>query len=473
MLYTCFRFIGKPCPERPFTHITAVLKTNIRRRLQTMYPEKELVCWFDPLALKVDSNQGCVQVIFPHALFGRWFMSCFRKPFEEQAGPLCANMPFVYEEADHSIYAVDQTAARVLLRAVEETDTSTALPAFALEREPSRTFPAHIFPLAVPPKHQVFDAFLCNRKNDFPLAAAKQAVTDANPSLSYIPFVIYGQSGSGKTHLLSAMAHTVLDLSPETTIYYGNIDLFLPLKPPLAQGPKAFFIDEVQRITQFPEMYERLINFLDTCRAKDITMVLCFDTHPSACKGLPKKIVSRITGGLVVELKTPDIDVRRRYIHEKNTLFSLGLNKDQELTLAQRYLDFRAIDGILARLTAYRNVNASQHIHPAMLLEKGKGAAPLTPAHILTITAQYFSVPENEIIGKSRNKRAVTARQTAMFLIRDLLGLSLMQIGKIFDGRDHSSVLYTLKKIKSLQESDRDMNKHTATLKQLCLSRDA
>lgn len=433
-----------------------MLKNKLRQHLEQIYQNKELSCWFDPLDLRVDQPGKVVRVFFPHALFAQWFMSSVRKNFEDNISPFLDDLSLVYECPQSRI----STASEKSNGASSANAANTGEKAAYLDAAFSS---AHH-----PPGRYTFDSFLVNKKNDFPLAAAKETLKKiAKPK--YNPLVVYGQSGSGKTHLLGAMANELIKETRDISVYYGDLELIGLINTESPYSHRIFFIDNAQRVCGSPQIQERLIDFLDRLSAENTPMAFAFDQHPAQCENITKKLVARLSSGLVLELKKPDIDIRRQYIQRKNAELELVLSKEQELTLAQRYLDFRAIDGILARISAFRSSMKSEADF-RNILEKDDEQRFLTPGAIIAIVAKYFSVSPEDIIGKSRNKAIILPRQTAIYLTRELLGMPLVQIGKIFGGRDHSSIVYAIKKINESEKSDKVTNKIVTELKQLCLS---
>ena len=424
-----------------------MLKNTLRKHLEQVYPDKELSCWFTPLDIRVDQENNLVRVSFPHALFGQWFMNSIRQGFETQALPFIHPMSFAY---NCPLCAVGIS---------QKTESSrTAKP---LSYSSASSFMA-------PPKRYTFSSFLVNKKNDFPLAAAKEAVPAADSPV-YTPFVVYGQSGSGKTHLLGAMANAIMEEKPALSVYYGDIDILGLIEAESALSGRAIIIDNAQRICSSPSLQEELIHILDRSSVSNSFIILAFDAHPANCPDISQKLVTRLSSGLVVELKKPDIDIRRQYTHKKTESLGVIISKEQELTLAQRYHDFRSIDGVLTRIAAYRStIRHDEDLR--VILDKDEEQKVLTPAVIISATANYFSIAPDALTGKSRDKSIIIPRQTAMFLIRELLAVPLAQIGEEFGGRDHSSIVYAIKKIKEIKDSNKDINKYLTELKQLCLS---
>lgn len=464
-----------------------LLKNTLRQHLEKVFANQELAQWFDPLAMALDEDEKLIRVSFPHAFFGQWFMETRRNIFERQLSPFIQGMRIVYEGGSNSFYGKknrpDSPGEKTDARALSGTSSFARPVNASLLEHPGKTdgpaddgarFPArNAFFLL---EHHRFDTFIGNRKNDFPLAAAQQAVEKAL-SPAYTPFVIHGQSGAGKTHLLGAMANALLNAAPGVSFFYGGVDyldrIHLSSSRSAPVQEQIIFIDDIQRAYRSSGLQEALVGLIDFSHGSKRLLVLCADAHPANSPGVSAKLISRLTGGLVVELKKPDLDVRRQYLQQKNTSHNLGLSKEHILSLAQHHQDIRSIDGLLTRISAYRSLLNDGDIDK--FFEHSLGGHPdqrlLTPELILDLAAKQFSVNAEDITGKKRDKSVSLARPVAMLLCRELLGLSLVQVGRIFGGRDHSSVLYSLHKIKALQESDKDTNNKVTALKQMCLTR--
>ena len=457
-----------------------LLKNTLRQELEKAFPSQELAQWFDPLAVAVDESGKILNVSFPHAFFGQWFMETRRKAFELHVTPHINGMRIVYENGNDFNekeagafsppifpWAAHQPPA---LPAAEKQGPVTV----ATNRSDSLSGETTTFFFFL----HTFDTFIANKKNDFPLAAAHEAVEKALCP-PYTPFVIYGQSGSGKTHLLGAMANALLAAYPGMPLFHGGVDYLDRMVLSSSRFPslleKIVFIDDIQRVYHSPGLQDALVDLIDIFHVSQRLLVLSADIHPVNSPGLTPKLLSRLTGGLVVELKKPDMDVRRQYLQQKNAVFKLGLTKERLVYLAQHHQDIRSIDGILTRISTYRSLCDPQGGDVEKFLDHGAEEHPnrrfLTADFILDTVSKHFSVSKESITGKKREKSVALARPIAMLLCRELLHISLEQVGVIFGGRDHSSVLYSLKKINELQKSNKDVNIQVASLKQMCLTR--
>lgn len=474
-----------------------ICKHSLRQHLEKVFANQELAKWFDPLAMTVDEEQRLIRFSFPHAFFRQWFMQTIQPSFEKQAVSHLTGMTFVYEGGND----IDDTSRRMSSLSEGDFDQDGSVPSdivTAISHQPfepaqdqavrtsfssNSTRPRASAKRAVtvnshsPLTSHTFDTFIMNRKNDFPVAAAQEAVNKAL-SPAYTPFVIYGQSGSGKTHLLGAMANALHNNAPDLPFFYGGVEYLDHIslshfRSSLIQE-QVVFLDDIQRAYVNPELQDALVALIDFFHASSRLLALCADSHPAGSPGVSQKLLSRLTGGLLVEVKKPDMDIRRQYLQQKNSDNTLGLSKEHILSLAQHYQDIRSIDGLLARISAYRSLLHRQEADMDKFfertLEESHSQRFLTSDKILEIVGRHFSVSPQDIAGKKRDKSVALARPVAMLLCRELLGLSLERVGQIFGGRDHSSVLYSLNKIKGLQESNKDTNTKVSTLKHLCLT---
>lgn len=457
----------------PVKLCAAVFKQALRQYLAKTVPQQELSSWFDPLKIIVDSVETTIKVSFPHPFFGTWFLGAKKGDFERCAKEFSGGMHIAYEglfPAAYKNFASESPApAAPSVSAGSERDENE-------KEETEKPASAAASPTLF--EHFVFDEFITNRKNDFPVAAAKASA--AQPYRPPYPlFVLYGQSGSGKSHLLGAMADELKKASVPFIYGQTHLPALLRSGAGLYHAPfeeQCILLDNAQQVSAGQDMQENLSALIDIVLAKGKMLALAFDVHPASCPGLQSKLRSRLAGGLVVELKRPDLDIRRQYVQKKNAQMNVQMTSSEVLSLAQRYQDIRSIDGALTRLFAYRALLKKEDEETripdiASILSRGADHAPLTPSLIVDIVSRYFSVSPEEVIGKVRDGKTGLARHIAILLCRELLGLSLVQTGIFFGGRNHSSVLYSIKKVKQLQKSNKDTNNQIEELRKLCINR--
>ena len=442
--------------------ISAVLKLTLRKHLEQFHSNSELVKWFDPLEVVIDeaSEDKGLRVFFPHELFAGWFFSTFRDNFETNIKTVIGKLPINYSTGSPAIEKI------------------AAVPRIGKKRR----FVGNMQDISsYPPEKYTFSNFLYNRKNDFPVAIALKAGS-IRPTVAleernlYSPLIICGNSGSGKSHLLGSICNRLMSENQSLNIFYGNIEQFAKLVRAADFRPAeivnwydAVFIDDAQRINDNFDLQELLGVVLDSYAASNKLLALTLEKNPSNYHEFSYKFASRLHSCLIVELKRPDVDIRLKFIKRLALSLDINLSSEESLTLAQRFFDFRHIEGSLTKVSAFRAVNPDKK-DLSQILNTAPSQKAITPQSIINAVSRHFSLEPEAVVGREKKKKVVAARQIAMFLCRDILALSLESVGKYFGGKDHSSVHYAVKKIQKLRSSDADTNNTVSQLKKMFLS---
>jgi len=432
-----------------------VLKNALRQHLSRACPEQDLKRWYDPLEVEVIEPIQVFSVEFPHPYFAQWFSQGIQDIFEKEVGQFMGPG-----------YVMQYHCRTITTNGIKES--------------PFTDFVSHIdFPFG---HGFIFDTYFANENNFFPLALAREVAN--NTIIKYNPFIICGLSGTGKTHLLRAIANDISKHNDKQKIFFGTIDdiknifeVKFPGKTYEArkylQGFEWLFIDDFQSLRKYLDLQEELTILFNMFYDRKKQMVFSSSERVSSFDFLDPTLRSRLEWGLVVHLKEPDLDVRVDYTENVNKNKKIGLDHDKILTLARRFENIRKLRGVLLKIDAYR-----EHMQRERLTEpefrrlirqsEERKGSNLTAEHIVSVAATHFQVEINDIMGTKRTKNVVTARQTAMALCRSLLGMSYPALGKYFGGKDHSTVLYSIKKVMQLQLVNDDMKKMFQTLSKKC-----
>lgn len=431
-----------------------MLKQTLRNHLLKACSEQELRSWYDPLVLSHDAEGRSLEVRFPHAFFGPWFSGAAQTTFEQHL---------------HSFMGEPV--------AVNYISPGT---------QPGKHNGSSNNQLEVPfGARFTFDSFIANRKNSFPLATAQDVAREGSAK-GYNPFVICGGNGNGKTHLLRAIANEYARTHRGCQLFCGSVDDLASLYAVRFEGNTqaarqhlfacdALAIDDLQRLAGNQKLQQELVSVFDHFHDAGKQMVYACSGVISAHE-LGDALRSRLELGLIVELKEPDLDVRLRFIQNRCATASINLGRDQMLQLAQRFRELRHLSGILLKVVAFSSV-VNRPINERDLEQiishtEGTSGHALTPDEIIDTVALHFGVTPRDITGAKRQQNIVQARQVAMFLCRELLGSSFPALGRIFGGKDHSTAMYAVKKVKTLQQNDREAHTLVTALKKRCLTRD-
>ncbi|HMM39560.1 MAG TPA: DnaA/Hda family protein [Desulfovibrio sp.] len=424
------------------------MKQVLRQHLIQTCSEQELRRWFDPLSLAMAEDGRCLEVGFPHAYFARWFEEGIRDRFE----------------ALLSTFLGDGCSVRY-----RESRSNGPAPAAKSESR------AVDFPFD---SQFTFETFMVNKKNYFPLASAREVAKQAGTLFN--PFVVCGAGGSGKSHLLRAIANEISKRHDPARILLTSMQDIQTSYEGDRIAARArltdhdfLFVDDLHLIRNSLDLQQEMISVFNHFYDNRKQMVFTSPVTIASCDYLDPMLRSRLEWGLIVTLKQPDLEVRVNYVQERCRTKKLMLSREQMLTLAQRFHDFRYLQGILLKLTAYRELVRKElderDFEQILNNTEEKTAEALSPRTVIAIVAEHQGVNPKDILGSRRNQNIALARQMAMFLCRDLLGLSFPALGRAFGGKDHSTVLYSVKKIDQIQQDDQSLKKVLKDLKRKCL----
>jgi chromosomal replication initiator protein len=315
------------------------------------------------------------------------------------------------------------------------------------------------------PKY-TFETFVIGSSNRFPHAAAV-AVAEA-PGKAYNPLLVYGESGLGKTHLLHAIGHYVRSLYTGAKVRYVSSEEFTNEFINAIRDDKqdvfkrryrdvdVLLIDDIQFLEGKTQTQEEFFHTFNTLHNANKQIVLTSDRAPKRLEALEDRLRNRFEWGLITDVQPPDLETRIAILRKKAAMDRLTAPPDVlEFIASKIQTNIRELEGALIRVTAFANLNRQEvdmtlaEIVLKDLIPEG-GEPEITAGLIIAQTAAYFGVSIEELTGPSRGRHLVMARQIAMYLCRELTGLSLPKIGNQFGNRDHTTVMYADRKINQL-----------------------
>ncbi len=327
-----------------------------------------------------------------------------------------------------------------------------------------------------------FDDFVIGPSNRFAHAAAL-AVAET-PGRSYNPLFIYGDAGLGKTHLLQAIRQYVEENYPDYVVRYVTSETFLnQFIESIRLNTSAEFkrryrevdvllVDDIQFLENRKETQEEFFHTFNALHEGRRQLVLSSDRPPDAISTLENRLRSRFKMGLTTDIQPPDLETRLAILRKKAEGEPVPIPDDVLLFIATNITDnIRELEGALNRVSALANLvkepltlpDVEKHLHDIL---GDRQPRPITPALILQATAEMFDFTIEEIQGKSRRRPLVTARQIAMYVFRELTDLSYPAIAREFGGRDHTTVIHAVEKIKALMKERRQIYDQVSELVQ-------
>jgi chromosomal replication initiator protein len=314
-----------------------------------------------------------------------------------------------------------------------------------------------------------FESFVVGKSNQFARAAC-QAVADRLAS-AYNPLFIYGGVGLGKTHLLHAIGNWVRHHAPQKRILYLTSESFMnQLVHAIQHGKTLDFkdryrtadlllIDDVQFLGGKESTQEEFFHTFNSLYDAHKQIVMTSDRAPRDIPHIEDRLLSRFNWGLVTDVEPPDLETRLAILRQKAELEGLAFPQDVlQMVASSVRSNIRELEGCLARLSALSSLTGRTIDLPfaqESLKDIIRPSAPVLDINaIQRVVARHFGVTEDALRGKRRTSAVAFARHVAMYLGKRVANLSYVEIGRHFGDRDHSTVLFAVRKIEKLRESD-------------------
>ncbi len=321
-------------------------------------------------------------------------------------------------------------------------------------------------PAGIPlnPKY-TFDSFVSGKSNEFAYAVSN-AVSES-PGQIYNPLFIYGGVGLGKTHLLQAIGHHILNKNPKTSLIYVSAEEFMNDLIISIQNKKTpefrkkyrkadlLLMDDVQLLAGRIQTQEEFFHTFNELFQRNKQIVLSSDRPPKRLNKMEDRLVNRFEHGLIADVQPPDLELRIAILKKE------AEDKDVEVTeeiltyIAERVeSNIRELQGAFTRLVAYSSIEkcdinrdlVDRILGDLIKFKKQK----INVAYIQKLVADYYEISVNELISKKRSNKIALPRQVSIYLIRKILDLPLQQIGEKFGGRDHTTIMHSISKIEDM-----------------------
>ena len=315
-----------------------------------------------------------------------------------------------------------------------------------------------------------FETFVVGPSNKLAYAAS-MAVAE-HPAQNYNPLLIYGDSGLGKTHLLNSIANVIRRDDSRSKIVYIKGDDFINEFIELVRAGRGrefrakyrsadlLLVDDVQFVAGKEQVQNEFFHTFNTLYESGRQIVLTSDRPPSEMTLLDDRLRTRFEWGLLVDVAPPVFEPRVAIVKNKAAILGMNLPDKVAFTIAEKATaNVRQLEGIVNKLLAYKDLLGSETDEDTVsraiqdILKRSSEYIP-TPEAILDYISKHYGVEESLIRGQQRVRDAVQARQIAMYLIRSMTNLSVVDIGKVFDNRDHSTVLYSIQRVEDKMKKD-------------------
>ena len=319
-----------------------------------------------------------------------------------------------------------------------------------------------------------FSNFIVGSSNQFAQAAALAVAN--NPARAYNPLFLYGDVGLGKTHLLHAIGNNICTNNPGSKIRYLSaesftIDLIESIKKDKMSNFRERYrpldillVDDIQFLAGKERTQEEFFYTFNALYESHKQIVISSDTYPKDLQNIDERLKSRFESGLIADIKPPDLETKVAILYKKAEFHKKDLPQDVAMFIATNIKsNIRQLEGVLLRLVAYSsftrqplNLEHTKEILKDFTLTQTQN---FTVQNILKTVAGFYDIKVSDIKSKKRTQKISTTRQIAMYLCREHTKSSLPEIGKQFGGKDHTTVLFSHKKISGIIKENNDLKK--------------
>jgi chromosomal replication initiator protein len=406
--------------------------------LQQQLDPEEFATWFRPLKVGDEDGRRLV-LVAPN--------SRFLHTLEESYRPM----------VDRAVAGLADAGFEVLF-SLDELEISSDEP---------------ITPSSFNPKYS-FESFVEGKSNEFALAATRRVAE--NPSLSYNPLFLYGGVGLGKTHLLHAIGHEIQRSRPQLRVLYLPAEQFvnelinsirfdrMPAFRERYRTIDVLMLDDVQFLANKERTQEEFFHTFNTLYTSQKQIILSSDSSPRNIPTLEERLRSRFEWGLIADIQPPDLETKVAILQRKASLEDVQLPDEVAEFIAQQVKsNIRELEGLLTRVVAFSSLTGKP-LSPALARETLKDILPEAgkkpaAAEIVKFVARHYDLKVSEMKSKSNSRQIVIPRQVAMYLCKRLTDLSYPEIGKLFNDKHHSTVMYSCEMVQKKRGADPDFDR--------------
>jgi len=326
-----------------------------------------------------------------------------------------------------------------------------------------------------------FDAFVPGKANQLARAAALQV--SENPGSGYNPLFLYGGVGLGKSHLIHAIGNSLHQRLPNAKIRYIHAETYVS-DVVKAYQRKSFdefkkyyhsldllLIDDIQFFAGKSRTQEEFFYAFEALIAAKKQLIITSDTYPTELGGIDQRLISRFGSGLTVAIEPPELEMRVAILLRKAETEQLALHEDVAFFIARQLRsNVRELEGALRKIVAYCQFHQAtpslEHVKEALRDLLSIQKTSLSVENIQKIVSDFYKIKVAEMYSKRRPASIALPRQIAMYLAKELTQKSLPEIGDLFGGRDHTTVLHAIRKIQTLRQQNIDLNREIHILEQ-------
>lgn len=425
---------------------------KIRESLESKLPKSEFETWFSQAALK-EFNSDLAVIGVPNKFVANWLREKYLIEIKKSFKSILDQTPEIHFTDDYG------------LTPRKPFDSP-------LKKQPDLYLRNNLNP------SMNFNRFIISDCNKFACSSALEVSN--RPADQYNPLYIFSEESLGKTHLLNAIGNRVLDKNPRAHIKYLSSDSFTSDFVYSINNKKLhefrekycsldfLLLDDVQHLTNRVKTQEEFLFIFNSLYSAKKQIVITADLPPNQLKSFNSQLKSRLGWGLLTELQPPDQNTKTEMIKKKAKEDNIDIPDDVIFFLAKINKDFKSLIENVVRIASYASLNHGDiNISMVKSLIKSNQKAEISINDIKSVTSGYFNISLSEIASNRKQRIYSYPRQISMYLSRKYTNLSLGEIGHCFGHKDHSTVIYAVRRIKNLREKDKQVKEDINVIENL------
>lgn len=447
--------------EQFWTHCVEALKKEI--------PAQQIKLWIDPLSIvEFDEDQARLVMAAPNRFKLDWVVNNYGGRFNQMASDYFGcDMVIEWQVASKTTPASPMRQAAPAGKAPIENASPK------LESIRQEEIAAGVYERSRLNKDLCFSNFVSGRANQLARAAAEQVAN--NPGVSYNPLFLYGGVGLGKTHLIHSIGNKLLERNPQASIRYIHAEQYVSdvvkayQKKAFEEFKRSYYsldlllIDDIQFFAGKSRTQEEFFYAFEQLIAAKKQIIITSDTYPKEIQGIEDRLISRFNSGLTVAIEPPELEMRVAILLKKAEQQKVKFGEDVAFFVAKHMRsNVRELEGALRRIMAF----ASFHNKTVTMDLVREALRDMISVHhgqvsvesIQKTVADYYKIKVADMFSKRRQANIVLPRQVAMYLAKELTDKSYVEIGELFGGRDHTTVLHAVNKISELRNQSAELN---------------